>query len=75
MRGTRHIWGERASVRSVFYMTTLAAIRRNEIIRQFYKRLVANGKLRKVAMVACMRRLSVIINTVESGAFPRRKNT
>lgn len=62
MRGKRRIWGGRADVRSVLYMATLSAIRHNPVIREFYQRLVARGKLKKVALVACMRKLLTILN-------------
>jgi transposase len=62
LRGRRRIWGGRADVRAVLYMATLSAIRYNPVIRQFYQQLVARGKLKKVALVACMRRLLTILN-------------
>lgn len=63
-RGKRRIFGGRASVRSVLYMATLSAIRHNPVIKEFYHRLLDNGKLKKVALTACMRKLLVIINTM-----------
>jgi transposase len=63
-RGKRRIFGGRASVRSVLYMATLSAIRHNPVIKAFYQRLLDNGKLKKVALTACMRKLLVIINTM-----------
>lgn len=63
-RGRRMIWGGRAQVRSVLYMSTLSAIRFNPVIRQFYQRLKDSGKCFKVAMVACMRKLLVILNAM-----------
>jgi transposase len=63
-RGRRSIWGGRASVRSVLYMAALTARRCNPVIRQFAKRLEAKGKLFKVVITACMRKLLVIINTM-----------
>jgi len=63
-RGKRSIWGGRASVRSVLYMAALSARRCNPIIRQFAKRLEAEGKLFKVVITACMRKLLVILNTM-----------
>ena len=62
LRGQRRIWGGRADVRSVLYMATLSAIRHNPVIREFYQRLVARGKIKKVALVACMRKLLTILN-------------
>jgi len=64
LKGRRMIWGGRAPVRSALYMATLVATRRNSVIRDFYKRLIANGKLFKVAMVACMRKLITILNSM-----------
>jgi transposase len=63
-RGRRVIWGGRAQVRSVLYMAALTATRSNPTIRAFYDRLIAKGKLRKVALVACMRKLLIILNTM-----------
>jgi transposase len=63
-RGKRRIFGGRASVRSVLYMATLSAIKHNPVIKAFYQRLLDKGKLKKVALTACMRKLLVIINTM-----------
>jgi transposase len=69
MRGKRAIFGGRAEVRRTLYMATLAAIRFNRVIRQFYDRLVDAGKPKKVAIVACMRKLLTILNAmVRSGS-------
>jgi transposase len=62
--GKRHIFGGRTSVRSVLYMATLSAIRHNPVIKEFYQRLLDKGKLKKVALTACMRKLLVILNTM-----------
>jgi transposase len=62
LRGQRHIWGGRAIVRQALYMATLTAIRWEPSIRSFYTRLRASGKLGKVAVTACMRKLLVILN-------------
>lgn len=64
LKGRRTIWGGRAPVRSALYMAALVATRRNSVIRDFYKRLRANGKLFKVALVACMRKLLTILNSM-----------
>lgn len=64
MRGRRMIWGGRASVRSSLYMAALVASRRNPVIRDFYQRLIANGKAPKVALIACARKLLVISNSM-----------
>jgi transposase len=63
-RGTRHIFAGRAQVRAKLYMATLTAIRCNPVIKAFYQRLVARNKLKKVAIVACMRKLLTIINVM-----------
>lgn len=64
LRGKRHIFGGRAIVRAALYMATLAAIRHNTVIRAFYQRLRTAGKLPKVAIVACMRKLLTILNAM-----------
>lgn len=63
-RGARHIYGGRAQVRGKLYMATLAAIRFNPVIKSFYDRLIAKNKLKKVAIVACMRKVLTIINVM-----------
>ena len=63
-KGKRRIWGGRSEVRSVVYMATLAAIRFNPAIKVFHSRLVAAGKPKKVAIVACMRKLLTILNAM-----------
>lgn len=70
MRGRRHIWGGRASVRSVLYMATIAAIRCNPVIRDFHGRLRAAGKKPKVAITACMRKLLTILNSMVRSSTP-----
>ncbi len=64
MRGKRTIWGGRAKVRAALYMATLAATRFNPVIRSFYQRLLVRGKAKKAALVACMRRLLIIMNAI-----------
>jgi len=61
-RGRRRVWGGRADVRAVLYMATLSAVRHEPLLRSMYQRLRANGKAKKVALVACMRKFLVIIN-------------
>jgi transposase len=70
LRGRRSVWGGRASVRGVLYMSTLTATRFNPTIRAFYERLRAAGKLPKVALVACMRKLLTILNAMLSRRTP-----
>lgn len=63
-RGQRFIHGGRAPVRTALYMATLVGVRWNPTLRRFYERLVAAGKPKKVALVACMRKLLTILNTM-----------
>ena len=62
--GKRRIFGGRSQVRKVLYMATMVATRHNPRIKAFYQRLVASGKEKKVALVAAMRKLLVILNTI-----------
>lgn len=71
-RGKRSIWGGRASVRAVIYMATLVATRVNPTIRSFYERLCANGKAKKVALTACMRKLLTTLNAMARSNTPWR---
>lgn len=71
-RGRRVIWGGRASVRAVLYMAALAASRHNPMIKAFYQKLLAAGKMKKVALVACMRKLLVILNAMVKSNTPWR---
>lgn len=64
LRGKRTIWGGRSHVRSLLYMAVLVGIRHNKQIKQFYDRLCAQGKLKKVALTACMRKLLTIMNAM-----------
>jgi transposase len=63
-RGPRTVTGGRGTVRRVLYMAALSATRCNPVIRSFYQRLLAAGKPRKVALVACMRKLLTILNAM-----------
>lgn len=63
-RGERHISGGRAYVRSALYMACLSAIRFNPVIRPYYRRLREAGKKSKMALVACMRKLLIVLNTM-----------
>ena len=64
MRGKRTIAGGRADVRNGLYMATLAATRWNPVISNHYKSLIERGRPKKVALVACMRRLLGILNAI-----------
>jgi transposase len=63
-RGARHVWGGRAPVRAALYMATVSAVRCNVVIRAFFERLCANGKPKKLALTACMRKLLTILNAM-----------
>jgi transposase len=63
-RGKRMIAGGRAAVRSILYMAALVGIRHNPVLREFYEKLIQRGKLKKVALVACMHKLLTIINAM-----------
>jgi len=64
LRGRRAVWGGRARVRAALYMGALVATRFNPTIGEFYERLLAAGKPKKVALVACMRKLLTILNAL-----------
>ena len=64
LRGRRTIWGGRAHVRTVLSMGTLVATRYNPQIKAFYERLLAAGKVKKVALTACMRTFLTILNAM-----------
>ena len=64
LRGKRAVWGGRARVRAILYMGAMVASRHNPVIRDFYQKLLAAGKPKKVALVACMRKLLVILNSM-----------
>ena len=70
MRGKRAIWGGRASVRATLYMATLSATQHNPVIKAFYDKLVAKGKLKKVAITACMRKMLTILNAMAATNKP-----
>lgn len=63
-RGQRTIWGGRADVRRTLYMATLTGVRHNPILKAHYERLLAAGKRKKVALVACMRKLLTVLNAI-----------
>jgi transposase len=71
-RGKRKIFGGRAEVRSVLYMAALSATKFNPVIRKFYERLIRQGKEKKVALTACMRKLLVILNAMARANQPWR---
>jgi transposase len=74
-RGTRRICGGRADIRAVLYMAALTASRCNPVIREFYNRLRDAGKLPKVALTACMRKLLTILNAMLKSGLPWQQAT
>lgn len=69
-RGKRTVWGGRSHVRAVLYMSALAAVRYNPVLRNFYLRLCEAGKPKKVALTACMRKLLTILNAIIKNRTP-----
>jgi len=69
-RGRRRLWGGRASVRHTLYMATVVAVRRNVVLKRFYDRLRAAGKPRKVALLAAMHKLLLILNAMIKAQTP-----
>ena len=63
-KGKRTTWGGRTQVRSILYMSTLSAVQYNPPLKAFYNRLLMKGKAKKVALVACMRKLLTIANSM-----------
>lgn len=64
LRGKRRIRGGRHTVRTMLFMATLTSIQHNKVIRHFYQRLVAQGKHKKVALTACIRKMVIILNAM-----------
>ena len=73
-QGRRFTWGGRADVRCALYMATLSAGRYNAVIKPFYDRLLAKGKPKKVALVACMHKLLTILNAIMKSGQPWNAN-
>lgn len=63
-KGSRTIWGGRASVRAALYMGALVGIKHNPVLKAFYARLLGQGKAKKVALIACMHKLLRILNAM-----------
>jgi transposase len=63
-KGKRTTWGGRTQVRTILYMATLSAVQHNPPLKAFYNRLVTKGKTKKVALVACMRKLLIVANSM-----------
>jgi transposase len=72
LRGRRTVWGGRAKVREALYMGALIASRHNPQIKEFYERLLETGKPKKVALVACMRKLLTVLNAMMRERTPWR---
>ena len=72
LRGKRTIWGGRAVVRTALYMAALAATKWNPVIKAFYHQFLARGKAKKVALVACMHKLLIILNAMVKYRTPWR---
>lgn len=70
MRGHRAIAGGRTTIRNVLYMATLTAIRWNPVLKPHYQQLIARGRPKKVAIIACMRRLLGILNAILKAGTP-----
>ena len=68
--GRRSIYGGRARVRTALYMASLSAVRSNPDLMALYERLVDAGKPKKVALVACMRKLLLMLNSVLKRGTP-----
>ena len=64
MAKKRRIRGGRAPIRTVLYMAMLSAIQHNPVMKQFYSKLIAQGKHKKVALTACMRKMMTILNAM-----------
>jgi transposase len=74
LRGKRTIWGGRAVVRTALYMATLVATKWNPVIKTVYHQFLARGKAKKVALVACMHKLLIILNAMVKYRTPWRAN-
>jgi transposase len=75
LRGKRTVWGGRAKLRSVLYMAALVGVRCNPVVAAFYERLLKAGKAKKVALVACMRKLLTILNAMIRSKTAWRSNS
>lgn len=64
MTGKRRIKGGRAPIRTMLYMAMMCAIQHNPVMKNFYTRLVADGKHKKIALTACMRKMMTILNAM-----------
>jgi transposase len=69
-RGRRQVWGGRAPVRTALFLCAMTAARRHPTLRPYYERLVAAGKPKKVALIACARKLLVMLNAMARTGTP-----
>lgn len=74
VKGRRRIRGGRARVRTILYMAAISGIRWNPVLKAFYQRLLAGGKAKKVAVVACAHKLLIIINAMVRKGTPWIEN-
>lgn len=74
LRGRRTIWGGRASVRTSLYMAALVGSRSNPVLRDYYQSLLARGKPKKLALIACARKLLIISNSMLHNQQPWNAN-
>ncbi len=74
LRGKRTITGGRTSVRNALYMAAVATVRHNPLVRAFYQKLRTSGKLPKVALTACMRKIIVLLNSILKYERPFQKS-
>ncbi|SOB77443.1 transposase [Marinobacter sp. LV10R510-11A] len=74
LNGKRRIRGGRHRVRTVMFMAMLSSIQCNPVFKRFYEHLKAQGKLPKVALIACMRKMIVVLNTMIKNQEPWREN-
>ena len=73
-KGRRMIWGGRARVRTMLYMASLSAVRHNPQLRAHYRALLDRGKAKKLALVACMRKLLITLNAILRDSTPWNPN-
>ncbi|MFC4259248.1 IS110 family transposase [Marinobacter lacisalsi] len=73
LNGKRRIRGGRHRVRTVMFMAMLSSIQCNPVFKRFYERLKAQGKIPKVALIACMRKMIVVLNTMMKNQEPWRE--
>ena len=73
-KGRRRIWGGRSRIRTTLYMATLSAVRHNPVLKASYQALLKRGKSKKLALVACMRKLLVILNAILRDSLPWNPN-